>query len=66
MCWNCCDCDVVQEKPLVMKCNGFKDKKPLVINNGHLTEHYRWCSSWSLERINKEELKLINLQNSMQ
>ena len=61
MCTGCCDCSVIQENPLIMRCDGFKDNRYLVINNGRFTEHYRWCCKWSLEQIKQEELEYINL-----
>ena len=65
MCWTCCDCEVINasEHSLIMQCNGFTHRKPYVVMMGHLTEHYRWCSNWPQERINKKEKELVEKQN---
>ena len=65
MCWNCCDCEVISApgNPVTLQCTGFKNRKPYVAIMGRLTEHYRWCSNWSQERIDEEEKRLLKIQN---
>lgn len=65
MCWNCCDCEVISApgNPAIMQCIGFQERKPYVVMMGHLTEHYRWCSNWTPERIEAEEKRLLKGQN---
>ena len=66
MCWNCCDCEVISNpgNPLIMQCVGFKERKPYVVMMGRLTEHYRWCSNWSKEKIEAEEKRLLEVQKN--
>ena len=66
MCWNCCDCEVISAPgaPVTLQCIGFKNRKPYVAVMGRLTEHYRWCSNWSQERINEEEKRLLEVQKN--
>lgn len=64
MCWNCSDCEVISNpgEPVTLKCIGFKNQKPLVVVYGNFTEYYRWCSNWTMEQIDAEEKRLIEMQ----
>lgn len=59
MCVGCVDCVTLSRHggPCAAICDGFSgpDSKRHVIKNGRFTEHYRWCSGWTMDKIKEKE-----------